>query len=94
MVKKVLPNGEECPKCQDATRILKRRGYWDRITRTVFAVPGEPDNEGVRLAKEHGMTRAPFFVVGENSNARACGSVLQLIHEVFEKEKGRGSEGK
>jgi hypothetical protein len=88
MVKRVMPDGKPCPKCQDVVRLLEDRGYSTRIDRTVEASPREPNGEGMRLVKTFKMKRAPFFVVQQDDGGEVVyDSALRLIKEVFEKEQ-------
>ena len=82
MVKKRLASGEACRKCLQAEELLKARGAWDRIDQIVWAVENEPDSEGMRLARDHSMDAAPFFLVDAGNGDRiAYSSVLKLLQE-------------
>jgi phosphoadenosine phosphosulfate reductase len=84
MVKKRLASGEPCRKCVQAEELLRARGGWERIDQVVWAVENEPDSEGMRLARRHGIDAAPFFVVDEGEGAQvAYSSVLQFLKERF-----------
>lgn len=63
MVKKRLLDGSPCKKCGQAEELLRNRGHWQRIDRVMWADEGDPSSEGMRLAAEHGVELAPFFVV-------------------------------
>src|SRR5690606_35374870 len=63
MIKKRLASGEPCAKCRQTEDMLMRRGLWDRIDEVVWAVEGDADSAGMVLARAHGVTTAPFFVV-------------------------------
>jgi phosphoadenosine phosphosulfate reductase len=92
MVKKRLVNGEPCQKCVQAEELLRARGVFQRIDRVIWAVEGQPDSEGMRLAREHSIAAAPFFLVDEGSGARvAYTSVLKLLRERFESAPGRAA---
>lgn len=82
MIKKRLENGEPCKKCLQAEEVLKSRGLWDRIDEIVWALEGEPESPGMRLAAEHHVALAPFFVVREEDGAtRIYDSVIKLMRE-------------
>ncbi|MDH5674009.1 MAG: phosphoadenylyl-sulfate reductase [Myxococcales bacterium] len=82
MVKKQLLSGDPCRKCIEAEALLRSRGAWDRIDQVIWAVEGQPESEGMRLAEQHGMEAAPFFVVdAEGGPAVAYSSVLRLMRE-------------
>ena len=87
MVKKIMPDGSPCPKCQDVVKLLEDRGYGDRITKSVDASPKDPKGEGMLLVKKHKMKRAPFFVVDkDDGNTVVYDSALKMIKEVLEAE--------
>lgn len=84
MVKKRLLSGEPCKKCSDAEALLKNRGLWSRIDEVVWAVEGEPDSPGMKLAAQFKLNLAPFFVVQPDAGEpRAYASTLQFIKEVL-----------
>jgi phosphoadenosine phosphosulfate reductase len=78
MVKKVLANGEACRKCVRAEEMLRSRGVWEQIDEVIVLRDEEPESEGARLARAHGVTLAPFFVVREGSDERVYQSTLEL----------------
>ncbi len=79
MVKKRLENGEPCRKCAQAEDMLRRRGAWERIDEVVWADEADPDSPGWALARLHGVETAPFFLVGEGSDASLYTSALKLV---------------
>lgn len=82
MVKKRLADGSECRKCLEATDHLRSRGLWDRVDEIVWAHEDDPASAGVRLGRDLGVERAPFFVVRDDDGAQAVYvSVLQLVKE-------------
>jgi len=85
MVKKRLPNGEECRKCREATKLLQQRGHWEKISKVVYFVnPDDPNDEGAKLAKQFGVAKAPFFIVEKDGDQpKVYRSVLKLMREVF-----------
>lgn len=84
MVKKRLLNGEPCKKCVDAERLLETRGLRSRVDEVVWAVEGDPESAGTKLAQEFKVDLAPFFVVKEESSApRIYTSTLQFIKEAL-----------
>src|SRR6478609_7048759 len=82
MVKKQLSNGEPCKKCVDAETLLKSRGLWSRIDEVVWAIEGDAESAGMRLAREYQVELAPFFVVrNDQGEQRVFTSTLQFIKE-------------
>lgn len=85
MVKKRLANGDPCEKCAQTEEMLKRRGLWERIDEVLWAVEGEDDSPGARLAAEHDVKLAPFFVVQDESGAQTVvKSALQLVRSYLD----------
>ncbi len=83
MVKKEFADGSTCQKCVQAEEQLRRRGLWEKVDRVVLAREIDPTSEGMRLAAEHGVTLAPFFLVESEGSLRVYTSVLKLINEVW-----------
>ena len=81
MVKKLLLDGSECRKCQEATAHLQSRGLLDRIDDVVWAHEGDAGSPGMRLGARLGVDQAPFFVVRDGNGEAVYVSVLQLIRE-------------
>jgi phosphoadenosine phosphosulfate reductase len=87
MVKKRLASGDPCEKCAQAEEMLRRRGLWERIDEVLWAVEGEDDSPGARLAARHGVKLAPFFVVsGDGGAERVFTSALRLVRDCFPQE--------
>ena len=48
----------------------------------VWAVEDDPDSAGMELGRRHGVERAPFFVIRDDSGETVVyTSVLQLVRE-------------
>lgn len=69
-VKKILADGSPCPKCADVSARLEKTGQMKAIDRVVIADERDPASEGMVIAAQHDVTRAPFFVVEENDETR------------------------
>lgn len=82
-VKKVLANGAPCPKCADVEQRLCASGHMDAIDRTVVADERDPDSEGMRIAAEHDVKLAPFFVVEEGGEVRIYTIYFRFAREVL-----------
>ena len=67
-VKKKLANGDWCPKCNDVAARLDKDDTAQFIDRTVVADLSDPESEGLKLASEHQMERAPFFIVEDKTS--------------------------
>ena len=84
MVKKRLADGPECRKCQDATAHLQSRGLWEHVTEIVWAHEDDHTSHGMVLSREHGVDRAPFFIVRDDEAVVVYVSVLQLVRDRFD----------
>lgn len=82
-VKKILANGEPCSKCADVSMRLERDGYLDLIDRIVIADERDAQSEGMRIANEHHVERAPFFVVKDGAKARVFDVYFKFVNEVL-----------
>ena len=65
MVKKIKADGSPCRKCDEVTHRLADAGLTDRIDQIVIADERNPDSEGMLLAQQYNIDRAPFFIVAE-----------------------------
>lgn len=84
MVKKILPDGSPCPKCLEVERRLRDEGLLGKIDEVLWADERDPESEGMRLARQHQITRAPFFIVeDEGRPARLYTSYLKFAREVL-----------
>ncbi|MBM4205783.1 MAG: hypothetical protein FJ194_16810 [Gammaproteobacteria bacterium] len=88
-VKKILANGEPCGKCADVESRLDRDGYRDRIDRIVIADERDPMSEGMRIAADFGVSRAPFLLVEEPSKTSVYDIYFKFVNEVM---KAKSSE--
>jgi hypothetical protein len=82
-VKKVLANGEPCGKCADVESRLERDSYKDRIDRIVIADERDPESEGMRIAADLGIWRAPFFLVEEENKTTVYDIYFKFVNEVM-----------
>jgi phosphoadenosine phosphosulfate reductase len=93
MVKKELLDGSPCQKCAQAEALLRRRDLWSRIDEVVLAKEADPESAGMKLAKDRGVTLAPFFLVREGEREQVYTSVLALISERLTPPASGGSAG-
>ncbi len=88
LVKKVLADGSPCAKCNDVLARLERDGVWHRIDRIVTADERDPESEGLRIAAEHGVERAPFFVVERDGAATGIYTVyMRVLKDVLQADE-------
>jgi hypothetical protein len=83
-VKKIKADGSPCRKCAEVQTRLEKDGYIDEVTRTVIADERDTDSEGMQLAKQYDVDRAPFFIV-ENENQEPVIYIVyfKLVNEVL-----------
>ena len=80
MVKKRNADGTACRKCAQAEELLRARNLWSHIDEVVWALEGDANSDGMKLAARFGIELAPFFVVRDgDGNERLYESVLALI---------------
>jgi phosphoadenosine phosphosulfate reductase len=88
MVKKVLTGGSPCDKCRQSEELLKKRNLWDKIDKVIIADENDPDSPGMKLAKQHSIKLAPFYIVDNISEKDVVyTSTLKLIKEVLTADK-------
>lgn len=85
LVKKILADGSPCKKCGDVLTKLEESGYIDRIDRIIVADERDPSSVGLQIAREHGVDRAPFFVVERADQPAEIHTVyFKFIKEVLQ----------
>lgn len=62
-VKKILENGDLCQKCREVSKRLQAEGLIDKIDHIAIADVRDAESEGMQLAQQHSVERAPFFLV-------------------------------
>lgn len=84
MVKKVLPDGTACRKCQEVHARLTESGWLEKIDQVLEARQGDPQSPGMRMAHQYQVTQAPFFVVEQPGQPAQVYTVyLKLVKEVL-----------
>lgn len=93
LVKKILKNGEPCKKCGDVLEKLESSGHMSRIDHIAVADERDPDSEGIALAKQHEVNRAPFFIVERNGDAAEIYTVyMKFLKEILEQSTNEADE--
>jgi hypothetical protein len=82
MVKKIFADGSPCKKCGEIEEKMRAAGQLQRIDRTVVADESNDQSEGMLLAAEHGVDRAPFFIV----ERAVVPTVIYTVYFKFVKE--------
>ncbi len=85
MVKKIMDDGTPCRKCAEVEQRLKESGLIDRIDSIVIADERDSESEGIKLAIQHNVERAPFFIVEEKEKPTRIYTVyFQFLKEVLD----------
>ena len=66
-VKKILADGSPCKKCGDVIERLELDGLFHAINKVSIADERDHDSEGMRLARQYNVQRAPFFLIQDES---------------------------
>lgn len=83
-VKKIKADGSPCRKCAEVQTRLEKDGFIDKIDRTVIADERDLNSEGMQLAKQYTVDRAPFFIVeNEGSDAMVYTVYFKFVKEVL-----------
>jgi len=83
MVTRIMPGGSPCRKCGEARQYLASKGYWDRIDEVVEADIADPESPGLKLASQHGVELAPFFIVRDGDTETVYTSVVALVRTML-----------
>ena len=62
-VKKILADGSPCKKCAEVIEKMEAANQLRFIDNIVIADEADKNSEGMLLAAEHEVNRAPFFIV-------------------------------
>lgn len=89
-VKKIKADGSPCRKCAEVQSRLEKDGHIDKIDRTVIADERDANSEGMQLANQYMVDRAPFFIVENEGNDPVVYTVyFKFVNEVL---NGKTSE--
>ncbi|OGT84844.1 MAG: hypothetical protein A3H91_08865 [Gammaproteobacteria bacterium RIFCSPLOWO2_02_FULL_61_13] len=93
MVKKILADGSPCRKCAEVETRLRDSGHLNRIDSIVIADERDPDSEGQKLARRHGVELAPFFIVEQDDGSTRVYTIfLRFLREVLQGEANASDE--
>jgi len=94
-VKKIKADGELCAKCQQVSQQLETAGLLAKIDRIVIADERDPETEGMRLAAQHAVTYAPFFIVREDDGQERIYTIyLKFLKEVLQQSVSQEAENR
>jgi hypothetical protein len=89
-VKKIKADGSPCRKCAEVQSRLEKEGYIDKIDQTIIADERDNNSEGMQLAQQYTVDRAPFFIVEEDDKEAVIYTVyFKFVNEVLQ---GKTSE--
>ncbi len=89
-VKKIKSDGSPCRKCAEVQLRLEKESYIDKIDRTVIADERDINSEGMQLAKQYAVDRAPFFIVEDEGKEPIVYTVyFKFVNEIL---NGKTSE--
>jgi hypothetical protein len=62
-VKKIFANGSPCKKCGEVMDKMEAANQMRFIDEVVIADEADPESQGMLLAKQYDVSKAPFFIV-------------------------------
>ena len=86
-VKKIKADGNPCRKCVEVEQRLRDVGLLSRIDEIVIADETDPNCEGMRLAREHQVEAAPFFIVQNDAGEIMVYTIfIKFLKEVLQQD--------
>jgi protein-disulfide isomerase len=86
-VKKIKADGSPCRKCAEVQSRLEKEAYIDKIDRTVIADERDINSEGMQLARQYSVDRAPFFIVENEGKEPLVYTVyFKFVNDVLNSE--------
>lgn len=83
-VKKVFADGSPCKKCGEVIAKMEAADQMRFIDRVVVADEADTESEGMRLAAQYEVTKAPFFIVEhDNGEVEIYTIYFKLVKEVL-----------
>jgi len=92
LVKKIKADGSPCQKCQDISDRLEASDQMKLIDQIIIADESDPASEGMLLASELSVDRAPFFVVEHDDGQKEVFTVYfkfvkQVLNQITSEEE-------
>lgn len=95
LVKKILKDGSPCQKCADVLEKLEQNQLMEFINEIIVADERDPSSQGMVLAKDLNVERAPFFVVEkEGIEPQVYTVYLKFVKEVLQQKQSELDEAK
>ena len=83
-VKKVLADGSPCKKCGEVQEKMEVANQLRFIDEVVVADESDANSRGMVLAREHEVSRAPFFIVEKDDGGTEVYTVyFKLVKDVL-----------
>ncbi|MGH1486146.1 MAG: hypothetical protein ACRBCI_07985 [Cellvibrionaceae bacterium] len=83
-VKKVLADGSPCKKCGEVIEKMEAANQLRFIDKIVIADEADKNSEGMLLAAEHEVNRAPFFIVEQDNGSTEIYTIyFKLVKDVL-----------
>jgi len=87
-VKKIKADGSPCRKCADVERRLLDNSQMKLIDEVVIADERDANSPGMKLAGEHGVEQAPFFLVSAEDGTTTVYTIYyQLVKEILQQRE-------
>lgn len=84
MVKKVYADGTPCKKCAEVLAKMEAADQMKFVNELLVADERDAESAGMKLARQLGVDRAPFFVVTDDSGKQSIYTVyLQFVKDVL-----------
>lgn len=93
MVKKILADGSPCKKCGEVLERMEQEDQLKHIDQILVADERDPASDGMLLAAELNVERAPFFVVERDDGSREVHTVyLKFVKDVLQQKTNEADE--
>lgn len=93
LVKKILADGSPCKKCGDVLQKLESTGQMQYINDIKVADERDLQSEGMQLAEQYNVNRAPFFIVEEEGKEATIYTVyFKFVKEVLDQKTSEREE--
>ncbi len=84
-IKKIKMDGTPCKKCAEVEQRLIENDYMRFINKTIIADERDLESEGMQLAKQYQVERAPFFIVNKTDQEPQIYTIyFKLVKEIIE----------
>ncbi len=93
LVKKILADGSPCKKCGDVLTKLEAANQMQHIDQVLVADERDPESEGMVVAKQYNVERAPFFVVEKDGEEPVIYTVyFKFVKDILDQKTSEDDE--